>query len=280
MDVQLCDSETQAVKLAVPVLDVCIRDGDGVSITLPPAEHTEFCTNLLDAIASAMKPIGSLVGDHRKILHADNIEQHNGTYSLPSHGDEEVVQGIRKLLTAIGSRDYHNLSEPCQFYLRKIAESATTHQYDIEFWGTGIDGVLPTTAGYSCNFDLPEEPPSVAEESLLSGKLLAIDKENLRIKLERSPGEILDLAVSVEIVNALEQKQKINKNIGLLGTEYYRMSDYKLVDFKVEKLSPFDSDILPSETFRKLRKIVGNQWDHLKTKEDIEEFIYELKARA
>lgn len=279
MDAQLRDSETQEVELAVPALDVCIRSADGTPLTLPPAEYKEFCNCLFRAIASAMKPTGILIGDHQKILHIDNFEQHNQTYSLLTHDNTDVERGIRKLLIAIGSRDYQDLSELCQHYLRKIAKLATTHQYDIGFNATGIDGVLPTTAGYSCSFDIPEEPP-LGEESTIFGRLLAIDKENLRIKLQPSHGHILDLAVSAEIVATLEQKKKINKAIVLIGTEYVRMSDNVTVGFEVSELSPYDSDIPPSETFRRLKKVVGNQWDHLKTQEDVDTFVNELKSLA
>lgn len=279
MQTQGQDSDANQTELEVPVLDVCIHDEDGVSITLPPAEHEEFFSSLLKAVACAMNPVGILVGEHKKIIHADNIEQHSGSYSLATHGDAEVEQGIRELLVALESKDYRKLSKACQHYLRKIAALAATHQYDIEFSAPDIDGVLPTIRGVSCSFDIPDEQP-VGEETVILGKLLALDKENLRIQLQPTHGPTLDLAVSAEIIRDLEQKQKLTKDIALIGTEYVRRSDNVSVDFKVSKLAPYDSDIPLDEVFRRLKKVVGKQWEHLKTKEDVDAFINDLKSLA
>lgn len=200
------DSETNSAELEVPTLDVCILDKAGIPITLPPADHEEFFTNLIKAIACTMNKMSILTDEQEEILNLDKVNINGDCYSLATDGNDKIEQGVRDLLEANHTRDYQDLSCACIFYLEKVAELVTKRSIDVEFSSTGISGITLTRVGASSSFDLPAEQ-LFSDETELYGKLLAVDLEQPRIKLEISEDQILDIAVSRKIANSLKAKQ-------------------------------------------------------------------------
>lgn len=273
METQLRDSETSSVELEVPVLEVCIRDATGTPVMLSSPEHQEFFTNLIKAIACAMNKMSLLSDAHEAILNVDQVTKNGSSYAIATAGDPEIEQGILKLCSALETDDFDNLSIACIHYLEQLTKMATKLNYDFQFSSSGIDDVPFVTTGISQPPNLPDT--AIPGGTSIYGKLVKVELQPPQIRLEISKGPTLDISVSTQIAETLIPK--LNKRIGLVGTAYWRTADLQIVDFKVKEVSPYDPDIPMAETLRRLRKIIGDQWDHI---EEEKAFVSDLKSRA
>lgn len=273
MEVQEQVSVVDRVEQTAPRLDVCVIDADGSPISLAPADYQEFAENFVKALACTVNPMGVLVGEPATILSVDNVEQSGEGYSIATQDDQGVEQGIRNLLDAIQTKDYDRLSTACIYYLQELANIAESSGCDFKFSTRNLEvDVKAVTAGASSSFALPER--TISCDDTLYGKLLDIGVDNSpMLKLELSNGSILSFSVSKPIADSL--KTKLNKEIGLEGKAYWRLSDWQLVDFTVSEVSPYDEDSDMVETFAKLRNIINGRWDDIK---DVDAYVHNLRG--
>lgn len=257
---------------AHPTLDVRITGENLTPETLPFEDLLEFVENYRKALAYVIDPTAENVEYHSNVSLV-KITKGSVGLELATNGEERVEQGIRELNKAIKECNYKSLPPNCLKHLRKIEDLATRRKYDFEFSSNNIEEIVPVTAGCNSSFAIPEEI-SVDGGTIIYAKVLEVSGDNPHARVELEDGSVLDVALSAEMASSVATK--LLKVIGLEGTATWTLPEWKITEFKVNSVTPYDSDIKPGDALKSIREAVKDHWDDI---EDIGEYIREIKRQ-
>lgn len=178
---------------------------------------------------------------------------------------------------AVAKRRFDILPIQAQSHLYELSKHAIQNRWAYEFKSVNGLTIAPAVISYEFPVPKPSEVATTSGQATLWGNLFKVGGDVPRAVLRLRNGRLFAAKVTKEIVDFIQSRHLIYKDIGLIGTATWRLDNWSMESFQASSVTDYRPDeISPAETFRRLREASQGRWDDV----DPEQFVNDLRSEG
>lgn len=257
-----------------PQFQVEMKGVDVRPETVRANDLAQFLSHLDGAITETAKDqeIGIAFKSDVALVSLVRIENGSGN-GLIMAIENRISPAVQAMTEAVAGRSFSGIPSAAQGHLHEIYRHAERKRWSYEF--LPVNGFQVAHAVISHEYPIP--PPSAMVSTgitTLWGNLNRVGGRVPKASVRLRDGELLHINITENM--AQELGPLLYKDIGIEGEATWRLSDWKILDFKPSGITDYrPHETTLSQTFRELREASGGRWDDVNAVEYVRKQRYE-----
>lgn len=243
------------------ILELCLSGGGMKPTALKASEVAELIQAYEAALLYVVEREHPEINIDEVLISLVDIQENSSHYRFVSNIKNVVFAAAFTINSAIASNVYAGLPYKTVEQLGEIWKFTKRKNCQAELSGKSLPKAVI----------VPENPIQISKdfffegETTIYGRVERVGGSTPKVRIKLDSEDVLYVEVNEPLAKQLAGR--LYESISLKGLAKWRKHDYKIEDFKIESVQPFEEGKI-TEAMKELRQVIGGGWDKVENVDD------------